>query len=102
MKGDWLAMAENKKIIPKQKAVALKYSPTDIAPKVLAKGQGYMAERILKNAKEHDVAVYKDENLVKELDKLDIGNNIPPELYEVVAQVLVFIDRLDRLEAYKK
>ncbi|MDR2902967.1 MAG: EscU/YscU/HrcU family type III secretion system export apparatus switch protein [Clostridiales bacterium] len=94
-------MEENKKNRASQKAIALKYSPTDIAPKVIAKGQGFMAERILKTAEENDVAVYKDEKLVSELDKLDIGNNIPPELYEVVAQVLIFIDRLDQLAGYK-
>jgi flagellar biosynthesis protein len=92
---------ENNKRMPPHKAVALKYSPTDVAPKVIAKGQGFMADRIIKSAEEHDVAVYKDEKLINELDKLDIGNNIPPELYEVVAQVLVFIDRLDKLAAYK-
>lgn len=95
-------MEEHNKANVKQKAVALKYSPTDIAPKIVAKGKGYMAERILKSAVESDVNVYKDENLVNELTKIEIGSNIPPELYEVVAQVLVFIDKLDRLEEYRK
>lgn len=93
---------ERKQNISGQKAVALKYSQGDTAPRVVAKGKGYVAEQILSKAKENDVAVYKDEKLVAELDRVDLGSDIPPELYAVVAQVLVFIDRLDRLEGMRK
>lgn len=85
-----------------QKAVALSYKSTDVAPKVVAKGQGYVAQKILENAQNSKVPVYEDAKLVDELSKIDLGNNIPPELYEVVAQVLVFISDLDRLEEIKR
>ena len=80
----------------RQKAVALHYNRDEHAPKVVAKGAGIIAEKILTAAEESDVAVYKDAELVKELTRMDIGDHIPPELYEVVAQVLTFISDLDR------
>ena len=83
----------------KKRAVALEYNPDDAAPKVVAKGAGLIAEKILERAGESDVPVYEDAELVKSLDRLDLGANIPKELYEVVARVLVFIDWLDRREA---
>ncbi len=84
-------MDKNKK---KNKVVAIKYEPGDVAPKVIAKGQGHLADKILE--KGQHIPVYKDEKLVTELDKVEMGNTIPPELYEAVAQVLVFISNLDR------
>jgi flagellar biosynthesis protein len=85
----------------RQKAVAVKYNPEDIAPKIMAKGAGLVAERILENAKKTDVPVHKDAALVEELSKIDLGANIPPELYEVVAQILIFVSELDRRESLK-
>ncbi|GHV40916.1 hypothetical protein FACS189490_06840 [Clostridia bacterium] len=84
-----------------QKAVALQYNPNESAPKVVARGRGYIAERILAKAEASDVPVHKDAALVAELEKIDVGDAIPPELYEVVAQVLIFISDLDKLESYK-
>ena len=83
----------------KRKAAALRYSPGDIAPKVVARGAGTTAEKILLKAEENNVTVYKNPKLAEELNMIDIGDSIPPELYEVVAQILVFIDKIDRLEA---
>ena len=80
----------------RQKAVALHYNLDEDAPKVAAKGAGVIAERILEEAKNADVAVYQDAELVNELTRMDLGQHIPPELYEVVAQVLVFISDLDQ------
>ena len=76
------------------KAVAIQYNPEEIAPKILAKGAGVVASKILENAS--DIPVHKDAALVEDLTRLDIGEHIPPELYEVVAQILVFISDLDR------
>ena len=85
----------------RQKAVALKYNPeTDDAPKVLAKGVGQVAERIIEKAE--GIEVIEDAALVEDLTRLDIGDNIPPELYEVVAQILVFISELDKTERANK
>ena len=87
----------------RQRAVALRYDPdTDIAPKMLAKGAGVVAEKIIEGAAEHDIAVHQDAALVEDLTRMDIGEHIPPELYDVVAQILVFISDLDRREAAKK
>jgi flagellar biosynthesis protein len=80
----------------RQKAVALKYDPEETAPKVLAKGAGVIAEKILENAEKHDVKIHKDAALVDDLTRLDLGEHIPPELYQAVAQVLIFISDLDK------
>jgi len=91
-------MDEKKRIRPGNKAVALRYDPEiDHAPNILAKGSGYLASKILEKAEELEIPVYQDSALVEQLTKIDLGNNIPPELYEVVAQVLIFISDLDKL-----
>ncbi len=83
-----------------KKAVAIKYDDTMIAPKVVASGKGHVAEKIMEIGQEKKIQVVEDAKLVEKLSKVDIGDNIPPELYEVVAQLLVFIGDLDRY--YKK
>jgi flagellar biosynthesis protein len=83
---------------PKQ-AIALEYDPSNEAPTVVAAGRGALAERILEKAKEANVPVYKDTKLANTLSKLDIGDMIPPELYEVVAEILVFVDAMDKIKS---
>lgn len=80
-------------------AVALAYEPGDVAPKILAAGKGEVAERIIEKAKENDVPFYQDGKLADTLSKLEIGDTIPPELYEVVAEILVFVDDMDKMKA---
>lgn len=80
-------------------AVAIAYEPGDAAPKILATGKGQVAERIIETAKENLVPTYKDNKLAGTLSKLSIGDMIPPELYEVVAEILVFVDDMDRLKS---
>ncbi len=80
-------------------AVALAYEPGDDAPKILASGKGYIAERIIEEAKKNDVPFYKDSKLAETLSKLEIGDAIPPELYEVVAEILLFVDGMDKMKA---
>lgn len=80
-------------------AVALSYEPGDAAPKILASGKGELAERIIAKGKEENVPLYKDNKLANTLSKLQIGDAIPPELYDVVAEILVFVDDMDRLRA---
>ena len=82
-----------------KKAVALEYEPGDMAPKVIASGQGKLAERIIEVAKEADVPVHQDAKLAESLSILDIGEYIPPELYNIVAEVLVFVDSMDKIQA---
>ncbi len=80
-------------------AVALEYNPSDEAPKIIASGKGFLAEKIIEKAKESDVPVHKDDRLAQSLSKLEIGDYIPKELYQVVAEVLLFVDRMDRIKA---
>lgn len=78
-------------------AAALQYMPgRDNAPKIIATGRGEVAERIVEKAKEHDVPVYQDKNLAKTLSALGIGDEIPPEIYEVVAEILIFVGNVDK------
>ena len=89
---------EKKKIDPNKTAVALAYDPGDSAPRILATGKGAIAEKIIEEAKAHDVPFYKDNKLAETLSKLEIGDAIPPELYEVVAQILLFVDGMDKVK----
>lgn len=91
-------MAEEKQE-KKRKAVALTYDPGTQAPQVVASGRGMVAERIIERAKEADVATYQDEGLADTLLKLEIGEMIPPELYGVVAEILVYVDRMDKIKS---
>ena len=92
-------MADNKKEKEKVKtAVAIAYDPANVAPTVVASGKGVLAEKIIEAAKEADVPVHEDSKLADTLSGLEIGDAIPPELYEVVAEVLVFVDRMDKLK----
>lgn len=82
----------------KKTAVAVAYVPGEQAPKILATGTGAVADKIIETAKENDVPLYKDGKLADTLSKLKIGDMIPPELYEVVAEILVFVDDMDRMK----
>lgn len=87
-----------KKDKPKQ-AIALEYDPEEAAPKVIASGRGKIAEKIIEAAKKENVPVHQDGKLADTLSKLEIGDMIPPELYEVVAEILVFVDAMDKIKA---
>jgi flagellar biosynthesis protein len=79
----------------RKKAVALRYEPEkDNAPVVLAKGYGELAERIIKIAKERNIPVVEDKDLISALIRVEVFEEIPPELYRAVAKVLVFIKTL--------
>ncbi|WP_379151265.1 EscU/YscU/HrcU family type III secretion system export apparatus switch protein [Paenibacillus sp. sgz5001063] len=81
----------------RKKAVALKYSPGQSeAPVVVAKGQGAVADKILQLAKDSGVAVQEDAALVEVLSKLDLDQQIPPQLYQLVAEILSFVYQSDR------
>ena len=76
-------------------AVALEYTPGEQAPKILATGRGYIAESIIEKAGEADVPVYADSKLADTLSKLEMSR---PELYTVVAEILVFVDECDKIK----
>lgn len=90
-------MEENKV----KKAVALQYDPEEIAPKVIASGRGLVADKIISEASKADIPIHRDDKLAENLAKLDVGEMIPPELYEIVAEVLVFVDAVDKLKGNK-
>lgn len=81
----------------RREAVALSYqSEQATAPKVVAKGKGFIADNILEKAKDHDVPVQQDASLVELLSELNINEQIPEELYHVVAEVFAFIYKSDQ------
>ena len=104
-------MDRNRRLVPdpetdpnvEKKAVALKYDPeTNTAPKVVAKGRGYVAENILAAAQSNSVPVYQNKALVNLLMALDLDKEIPPELYTTVAEVLAYIYRMDTKAGARK
>lgn len=77
-------------------AVALKYEVEENqAPVILAAGKGALAEKIIEIARAHDIPVKENAQAAERLVELDLGSEIPPELYEVVAEILWFVHRLD-------
>jgi flagellar biosynthesis protein len=85
-----------------KKAIALKYKPgDDHAPCVTAKGTGRLAERIIKMARKHGIPVKDDPDLVEVLSRLDLHDEIPPELYVVVAELLAFVYSLNKKKGSK-
>jgi len=78
------------------KAVALKYDrKKDNSPRIIAKGRGEIAKKIIEVAQAHNLPLYEDKNLIQILEALDLETEIPPELYRAVAEVLAFIYRLN-------
>jgi flagellar biosynthesis protein len=78
-----------------KQAVALRYeAKKDRAPKVVGKGRGFIAERILELAREHHIPIRHDKNLLQVLSYLDLKQEVPPEIYQVVAEILAFVYRL--------
>lgn len=79
-----------------KKAAALKYNiKKDNAPKIIANGKGNIAKKILEKAKEEDIPIEENQDLAEILVKMEIGEEIPPELYEVIAEILNFIYNLE-------
>lgn len=78
-----------------KKAAALSYKEGQEAPIVTALGKGEIAERIIKTAQENDVPVFENSELVSTLIHLDLGQQIPQELYSVVAEVLIFVSDIE-------
>ena len=87
----------------RKKVAALKYNKgLKRAPEVIGTGVGEVAERILELAKENEIPLYTDERLVNQLVAMELGNQIPPELYKVVAEILVFVYKVDKDKAKGK
>lgn len=81
----------------KKQAAALRYDPDrDDVPVLAAVGEGFVAEKIIEKAAEHGIPVVEDAGLASVLAKMSAGDYIPPQLYEVVAKILVFISQTDK------
>ncbi|MFW5859984.1 MAG: EscU/YscU/HrcU family type III secretion system export apparatus switch protein [Planctomycetota bacterium] len=81
---------------PRREAVALRYDQSrEHAPRVVAKGRGSVAERLLALAREHQVPLWEDRDLVKLLGVLELDAEVPPAMYAALAEVLARIYRLN-------
>lgn len=83
---------------PQQLAIALSYGDTEGAPKVVAKGRGLIAQAIIERAKQHGVYVHESEDLVGLLMQVELDQQIPPQLYLAVAELLAWLYRLEHAD----
>lgn len=85
-----------------RQAVALRYQPkSDHAPRLVAAGRGYLADKILELAQRYGIPVRQDRNLLQVLSRLDLNQEIPPEVYQAVAEILAFVYRLSSRNAMR-
>ena len=81
--------------VNKKKAVALGYNRSqDNAPKVLVSGAGEIANKIISLAKEHDIPIKEDPDLIEILSKVEVDQEIPPNLYKAVAEIFSFLYKI--------
>jgi flagellar biosynthesis protein len=93
---------DDQKPIPPKEAVAIRYDrEKENAPRVIAKGKGFVAEQLLSIARRHAVPVYQNQTVTQLLMAVELDREIPPELYQAVANVLAYIYRLDGQAAGK-
>lgn len=83
-------MSEYNDKLPNKKAVALKYDDGQVAPVVVASGMGRLAEKIVEVASENGVPIYEDTSLATILSRLELGTEIPEELYKVVVDIYLY------------
>ncbi len=78
-----------------KKAVALQYGANDAAPVIVASGMGYLAEKIVETAADNGVPIYEDNSLSTILTQLQLGQEIPPELYQAIVEIYVYFLHFD-------
>jgi flagellar biosynthesis protein len=87
-----MAIRKKKESGQSRMAAAIRYdSAKDDAPRLTAKGKGHMAEKIIELARKHNIPIRTDQALVHILSKLDLDQQIPPDLYRAVAEILAFV-----------
>jgi len=91
----------SKKKILQAAAIQYDYERSKGAPRVVAVGEGWVAEKIISLAKEHNIPLYEDAEVVARLVKTVPGSEIPPELYQAVAKILVFLFELEKEKGKK-
>ena len=83
----------------KKKAVALSYDKdVDNAPRVKAKGEGYIAEKIIQKALEEGIPLKEDKKLVEFLSQIPLDHEIPPELYRAIAEIFAYIYKMSKVD----
>lgn len=87
---------------PANKAVALQYGPGDAAPVVVASGMGYLAEKIVETAADCGVPIYEDNSLSTMLSQLQLGQEIPENLYKAIVEIYVYFLHFDPTEKEEK
>ena len=84
--------------MPPKSAVSLQYKKgRNAAPKVTAKGQGWVAEKIIKMAQENNIPIREDKDLLHLLSEIDVGQEVPESLYKVVAELLAWVYQLNQI-----
>ncbi|BEV07875.1 MULTISPECIES: EscU/YscU/HrcU family type III secretion system export apparatus switch protein [unclassified Methylophilus] len=82
-----------------QSAVALAYEAGDLAPRVVAKGNGLLAQRIIALAQEHEVYVHESQAMLNLLMQVELDAHIPPQLYQAIAEILAWLYKLEQGQA---
>ncbi|MCA9483410.1 MAG: EscU/YscU/HrcU family type III secretion system export apparatus switch protein [Nitrospina sp.] len=81
----------------RKSAISLKFDQSrDQAPRVTAKGEGLVAERIIQLARENNIPIREDADLVEVLSQVNIEQEIPPSVYRVVAELLAWVYRMNQ------
>ena len=84
-------------LLPPKSAVSLQYKKgKNAAPKITAKGQGWVAENIIKMAQEKNIPIREDKDLLHLLSEIDVGQEVPESLYKVVAELLAWVYQLNQ------
>ncbi|MEK4564612.1 EscU/YscU/HrcU family type III secretion system export apparatus switch protein [Alkalihalobacillus sp. FSL R5-0424] len=76
-------------------AAVIRYEDEGAAPKVVAQGRGRVAKQMMELAKEHNIHLEEDSSLLSSLLDMDLGDNIPPQLYSVMAEILLLIEEME-------
>jgi flagellar biosynthesis protein len=87
---------KNRKNINGPSAAVIRFNEQDSSPAVIAQGRGQVAAKIIEMAKEHSIHIEDDASLVQNLLDIDLGDNIPPQLYSVMAEILLLIEEMER------
>ncbi|PRO66969.1 flagellar biosynthesis protein FlhS [Alkalicoccus urumqiensis] len=90
----------NRKKVSGRSAAVLRYDEAggDNEPQVIASGRGYVAERILALAEENGIPMEEDTFLLENLIDLDLGEQVPPQLYAVIAEILLLLEEMERMD----
>ncbi|MGE8206891.1 EscU/YscU/HrcU family type III secretion system export apparatus switch protein [Heyndrickxia sp. NPDC080065] len=88
---------KNRKKINGPSAAVIRYDKDmEGSPTVVAQGTGHVAKKIIELAKAHDIKMQEDESLVQNLLDIDLGENVPPQLYSVIAEILLLIEEIEK------